>query len=207
MWSSNNQTNKRLTPNLKQLKLVCKVPELQPPQCPPPSDPSSSTTESVTNPSTWRKELKLTRVVERERKKLSTATASSCSTTTSLSSSTSRVPPTPSDLPRLDDRLSLLDEKLESVENMFSARKQMFELLGKDSDLLNIDLQKEIQRNSQSFQSSRKTTAIIKPLQKTESSPPTSGAVETTEESNKESAQSTEINPEAGWGGYFKKLW
>ncbi|POW00105.1 hypothetical protein PSHT_13222 [Puccinia striiformis] len=149
MWSSNNQSNpKRLTTNLKQLKLAYKAPEPQPA---PPSAISdiSSTTESSTNPSTWRKELKLTRVVERERKKLSTATASSCSTSTSYSSTSSRTPPTPSDLPRLDDRLSMLDEKLEAVENMISARKQMFDVLGKDNDLLNLDLQREIKRNSQ----------------------------------------------------------
>ncbi|KAI7943454.1 hypothetical protein MJO28_010982 [Puccinia striiformis f. sp. tritici] len=149
MWSSNNQSNpKRLTTNLKQLKLAYKAPEPQPA---PPSAISdiSSTAESSTNPSTWRKELKLTRVVERERKKLSTATASSCSTSTSYSSTSSRTPPTPSDLPRLDDRLSMLDEKLEAVENMISARKQMFDVLGKDNDLLNLDLQREIKRNSQ----------------------------------------------------------
>ncbi|KAI9627749.1 hypothetical protein H4Q26_017186 [Puccinia striiformis f. sp. tritici PST-130] len=123
MWSSNNQSNpKRLTTNLKQLKLAYKAPEPQPA---PPSAISdiSATTESSTNPSTWRKELKLTRVVERERKKLSTATASSCSTSTSYSSTSLRTPPTPSDLPRLDDRLSMLDEKLEAVENISRLRE------------------------------------------------------------------------------------
>ncbi|WAQ87881.1 hypothetical protein PtA15_9A5 [Puccinia triticina] len=168
MWSSNNRTNsKRLTPNLKQLKLVAKVPESQPTQSPQGSD-SSSTAESATSSSTWRKELRLTRVVERERKKLST---------------------------------------LEVVENMFSARKQMFDLLGKDSERLNLDLQKEIKRDSQAPQPSEvEPVTTIKPIEQTEPTPAPSELVATTEDP-KGSAQASDDSAAAGWGGYFKKLW
>jgi hypothetical protein len=190
MWTSNQ---KRPTPNLKQLKLKPKATDHNTNQ-PPQTLDSSSTTESSTNPSTWHKELKLTRVVERERKKLSTATASSCSTSTSYSTTSSRPPPTPSDLPNLDDRLSQLDEKLEVVENMFSARQQMFELLGKDSDLLNLDLCKEMQRHSQSFCPSQNFDSIKSP--------------EDTVDTVSDESKATETGAAIGWGDYFKKkLW
>jgi len=197
MWSSNQ---KRLTPNLKQLTLVPKAPELQPAQSPAASDPAS-TTESVGHPSTWRKELKLTRVVERERKKLSTATTSSSCTSTSYSSTSSAAPRTPSsDLPFLDDRLALLDEKLEVVENMFLARQQMFELLDKKSNLLNLDLRKEIQRHSQSYQSFEMATTN-NTLRDVDEAPPAPESIAPTGDSK------DQTHSAAPWGNYLKKLW
>ncbi|PLW39943.1 hypothetical protein PCASD_06836 [Puccinia coronata f. sp. avenae] len=202
MWTSNQ---KRPTPNLKQLKLKPKATDHNTNQ-PPQTLDSSLTTESSTNPSTWRKELKLTRVVERERKKLSTATASSCSTSTSYSTTSSRPPPTPSDLPNLDDRLSQFDEKLEVVENMFSARQQMFELLGKDSDLLNLDLCKEMQRHSQSFCPSQNFDSIKSPEDIVDTVSDESKATEPkVDESKADESNETETGAAIGWGDYFKK--
>lgn len=199
MWSSNQ---KRLTPNLKQLTLIPKPPELQPAPSPAASEPAS-TAESVGYPSTWRKELKLPRVVERERKKLSTATTSTCRTSTSYSSTSSTAPQTPSsDLPFLDDRLALLDEKLEVVENMFSARQQMFDLLSKESDLLNLDLRNQIERHGQSYQSpAEMTTTTLNHPRNADAAPPAPESIAPTGDSK------DQTHSAVSWGNYLKKLW
>lgn len=83
----------------------------------------------------------------------------------------------------------------------------MFDLLGKDSERLNLDLQKEIKRDSQAPQPSEvEPVTTIKPIEQTEPTPAPSELVATTEDP-KGSAQASDDSAAAGWGGYFKKLW
>ncbi|KAI8443468.1 hypothetical protein BY996DRAFT_8245762 [Phakopsora pachyrhizi] len=122
---------------------------------------AATSTSTTTSPETWRKDLKLGRVVNRDRKKLSTVTISSSSSGTTDSNLSIREPLTPPpDLPLLDGQLSKLEEKFEVVENQIVARKRMFDNLDKDSAFLNDELQKTL-----SSEKNKSPTYHISPIQ------------------------------------------
>lgn len=210
MWSSASpNSNSRLKP----LKLVNKMPPQKLRLDLPTTTSSSSPWLSMPSPS-WHKEFKLTKVVNRERKKLSTVTTSSSA---SDSTSHTKLPTTPCDLPVIDNQLVLLAEKLDAVENRITSRQRLFDNLEKGSLQLNDDLQKQLLLNalSQRPQSSDGLSEIVQLASDDDAIPPpmpksASGA--SFETSNKP-AQSTLESTSAvltaqanAWAGYLK-IW
>ncbi|KAG0144438.1 hypothetical protein CROQUDRAFT_659994 [Cronartium quercuum f. sp. fusiforme G11] len=175
------------SPQLRPLNLLAKVPSGKL-RIDVTSPTPSATLISITPPP-WQKEFKLTRVVNRERKKLSTVTLSSNGSDSQ--STCSRLPPTPSDLPVLNGQLCILEEKFEVVSNRISSRHRLFENLEKNSSHLHLDLQKEL------------LNAIAR---ENESNNQTDEDLSTKPSSPISNPKTEAGNQANGWGGYFK-LW
>ncbi|EGG01470.1 uncharacterized protein MELLADRAFT_117801 [Melampsora larici-populina 98AG31] len=166
--------------------------------------PLSPASQPTSPHQSWRKEIKLTRVANRERKKLSTVTTSSSG---SDSQASSKIPQTPCDLPVISGQLNLLEEKLETVENRITSRQTLFDNLEKDSTRLNIELQKELKTSS--FSPNNPATEVQPTndeiTEDTSTKPPAStlGQVIVDGPSVASGAPDPTTQP-AGWTGYFK---
>lgn len=171
-----------------------------------PLSPISPASQPTSPRQSWRKEIKLTRVVNRERKKLSTVTTSSSG---SDSQASSKIPQTPCDLPVINGQLNLFEERLDTVENRITSRQTLFDNLEKDSTRLNIELQKELKTSSFS---PNNPTPEVQPANEeitedtsTEPLASTPGQV-IAEEPSVESGTPDPTTQAGGWTGYFK-LW
>ncbi|KAH9812679.1 hypothetical protein DFH28DRAFT_389531 [Melampsora americana] len=168
-------------------------------------NPISPTSQLTSPHQSWRKEIKLARVVDRERKKLSTVTTSSSG---SDSQASSKIPQTPCDLPVINGQLNLLEEKLDTVENRITSRQTLFDNLEKESTRLNIELQQELKTSSFSPNNSapevQPTNDGITGDSSTKPASTPSQAI--ADGPTVESGTPDPTTQAGGWTGYFK-LW